>query len=76
MAIELQIEVAIVDTEPDLPSHRGIATRASRVVTIVSETTDIGNIAEIMRAVADREVDEVKEQLKDSLEVVARQMRS
>jgi hypothetical protein len=73
MALELRIEIAIVDTEPDIVSHKGIAVRAARTVPLVSETQGMGGICEIASSIVERESDEVRNEVKDALQIIAKQ---
>lgn len=73
MALELHIEIAIVDTEPDIPSHKGIAVRGGRVIPLASEVPDIAGICAIAESIVVRQTDEVRDEVKDALKIIAGQ---
>jgi hypothetical protein len=73
MAIELRIEVAIVDAEPDLSSHQGIIARVGRIRPLIAEVPDMGAICAIADSAVDKEIEEVRHEFKDVLDTIPRQ---
>lgn len=73
MGIELHVEVKVIDTEPVNPGNQGIILRASRVTTVQSEIPSGGAIVTITGSIVERVTDEVKQDVKDQLEVISRQ---
>lgn len=73
MALELRIAIEIIDTEPDVDSHQGIAVRGRRTIPLVSEVQDMGGICTIAGAVVERHTDEVKDEVRDALKIIASQ---
>lgn len=73
MAIELRVEIAIVDTEPDNPGNQGYILHSGKITTLVSEVADYEGILDIAKVRLDDTVDEVRVDMKDQLDTVKRQ---
>lgn len=73
MAIELHVEIKVVDTEPENPFSKGIVLRCKKVTALQSEVADMGGIMAITSAVVDDVTDEVRRDIQDQIDVVTRQ---
>jgi hypothetical protein len=73
MAIELHVEIKMLDTEPENPMNQGIILRSKKVTSLQSEQQDMGSIIAISDVVTERVTAEVLQDIKDQLQVIVRQ---